>query len=281
MTVVSEIWEELHWRFFEELKELLRQLKREAGRETMTLQDLKFFALLPNAEGRAWLDLPNTFDILNPQGWFVTEVQPRIERKQERLIWRMTWEGGRSNKQPGHVHAGGSEASDDRPAPKNLWGPKLTNEELNRAKERAPVDKDGLLLCWGALTHSGCTNQGCQRSHQGLQGRFEALDPCVQMQLLRRGGLKRMRAETRESVAEKIKSLRAGVAKDRAEKVTEGRKSSGQETTESQDARAGGVKQVQFGKFRRSSRQSTSLRLKRTCRRSYGARMVSGCINLR
>ena len=55
----------------------------------------------------------------------------------------------------------------------------------------------------------------CQRSHAGLQGKLETLDPHVQMQLLRRGGLEGMKAETRESATEKIKGLRAAVAADK------------------------------------------------------------------
>ena len=208
LTVVAEIWEELHWRFFEELKEILRQLKREANRETMSLPDIKFYALLPNASGQAWLELPRTFDIKNPNGWFMTEVLPRIERRQARMLWRLTWEGSRASKPQGQAHAGGDRPDHgDRPSLKNLWGPKLTTAEVNTAKERAPLDKDGVLLCWGNLTHMGCANQACQRSHAALQGKFEALDPCAQMQLLRRGGIKRVKAETKETTAAKIKSL--------------------------------------------------------------------------
>ena len=76
LVVLSEVWEELHWRFMEELKETLRLLKKEAGRETMSLQDIKFFALLPDEHGRAWLELPRTFDLLNPEGWFTPKWFP-------------------------------------------------------------------------------------------------------------------------------------------------------------------------------------------------------------
>ena len=152
LSVVSEIWEELHWRFFEELKEVLRLLKKEANRETMSLQDIKFFALLPNAEGRAWLELPRTFDLKNPDGWFTAEVLTRIERRQERILWRLTWEGGRGAKQQNVVHAGGGEPDKkDKPSQGNLRGPKLSTEEVNRAKDRVPTDKDGTLLCCRGL----------------------------------------------------------------------------------------------------------------------------------
>ena len=241
LQIVAEIWEELHWRFWEELKETLRLLKKEAGRESMSLADVKFFALLPSSTGSAWLTLPRTFDLKFPEGWFETEVLPRIERRQERMLWRLTWEGGRVAKPPGGAHAGSEDPGDvSKPTVKGLWGPKLSNEEVAKAKERAPVDKDGHLLCWGALTHMGCTNSACQRSHAALQGKFEALDPCVQMQLLRRGGLKRLKPETKDSVYEKVRALRAAITKDKAAKVD---RKSGQgtepETADSTCTRAG------------------------------------------
>ena len=251
LTVVAEIWEELHWRFIEELKETLRLLKKEANRETMTLPDIKFYALLPNSAGQAWLELPRTFDLRNPQGWFATEVLPRIERRQERMLWRLTWEGGRGPKPHSSAHAGGDSqgGGNEKPTLKGLWGPKLSNEEVNKAKDRAPTDGEGVLLCWGALTHMGCANQNCQRSHAGLKGKVEDLDPHVQMQLLRRGGLRRMRPETKETATEKIKKLRAAVAKDKNDKIADGRKSghAANDGTEAADnTRAGGEKVVKF-----------------------------------
>ena len=227
-----------------QLKETLRLLKKEAGRETMSLADIKFYALLPSATGTAWLELPRTFDLRFPEGWFATEVLPRIERKQERMLWRLTWEGTQGPKPSAHAGGDGRPDSTQKPTLRNLWGPKLSTEEVNKAKERAPLDKDGLLLCWGALTHMGCQNASCGRSHNDLQGKFEALDPCVQMQLLRRGGLRRMKPETKESAAEKIKLLRAGVIKDRVAKID--RKSGQGDSGEQAETRAGGDKAVQF-----------------------------------
>ena len=228
--IICEVWKEIHWRFVEELKNELRKIKKLSGRESLTLQDLKFYALMPDEEGRPALTLPRTFDLHHPDGWFVTEVLPRIERRQERMLWKMIWEGSAKQRSSGHPNtAGGGESAgaqmnrEEKPTLKNLWGPKLTPEEVNKAKERAPAHREGKLLCWGNITHLGCSQTGCQRSHEPLRGLFEALDPAVQMQLLRRGGLKRMRLETKDSVWEKIKELRAGVAKDKASKIKDGK----------------------------------------------------------
>ena len=105
---------------------------------------------------------------------------------------------------------------------KALWGPKLGSDEVNRAKDRAPLDRNGNLLCWGNLCHVGCGVSNCQRSHESLRGSFESLDPCVQMQFLKRGGLKRMRMETKDSVVLKIKEIRAKLDKDKKEKIQDG-----------------------------------------------------------
>ena len=250
LQVLCEVWEELHWRFVEELKTELRKIKGLSGRESMTLADLKFYALMPDERGAPPLQLPRTFDLHHPDGWFVSEVLPRIERRQERMLWKLTWEGAAKGRGPSQP-AGGDGKPDDKVTLRTLLGPKLTVEESNRARDRAPTTKDGKLLCWGYLCHLGCTQAGCQRAHENLKGAFESLDPMVQMQLLRRGGLKRMRQETKETATEKIGQLKAQVAKDKKDKIKDGqpKRKAGQEDVsqpaESQEGpcekRAGGV----------------------------------------
>jgi len=224
LQVIIDVWEELHWKFVEELKAELRKIKALSGRETMQFTDLKFYALMPDDQGKPPLQLPRTFDLNHPDGWFATEVLPRIERRQERLLWKLTWEG--ATKQRGtNVAAGGTNAQgggDPALSLKSLLEPKMTAEETNRAKDRAPTAADGRLLCWGYLTHLGCAQSNCQRAHENLKGTFESLDPAVRMQLLRRGGLRRMKLESKESATEKIKELRANVARDKAAKVQDG-----------------------------------------------------------
>lgn len=248
LTVMMDCWEELHWRFLEELKDVLRRLKTEAGRESMTLNEVKFHALMPDASGQAWLQLPDTFDLENPTSWFATEVKPRIERRQDRALWKLTWEGA-GRREKGAAHAGARDGEEqtkggtEKPTLKTLWGPKLTQEEVNRARERAPTNRDGKLLCWGFLTHMGCTSANCQRAHEQLRGSFEVLDTAVQMQLLRRGGLKRMRMEPKEKVAERIKAIRGAHAADKSAKIKDGVRRAGngeeQQPTEEPDSRAG------------------------------------------
>ena len=64
LTIIMEIWEEIHWRFLEELKDVPE------SPQTITLNELKFHALLPGPDGQAWLRMPSTFDIEKPDSWF-------------------------------------------------------------------------------------------------------------------------------------------------------------------------------------------------------------------
>lgn len=240
-----QAWEELHWRFLEEVKEIIRDIKKIAKRESLTLQEIRFYALLPNAQGQAWLKLPGTFDLMNPDGWFKTELEPRIERRQERTLWRLTWDGGRRERQgPGQPAGGEGPAAGGERDRQKLLGPKLTAEEVNRARERAPLDKNGVLLCWSNLTHQGCAGPSCQRSHEALRGPFEQLDPCVRTQLIRRGGLKRMKAETDKTAETKIRELRQAIAADRASKTAKPKRKAGENGAspegETSEVKAGG-----------------------------------------
>ena len=72
----------------------------------------------------------------------MSEVMPRIERRQEQMLWKMTWEGaGKSQAQgqPAGVDGGRKE---EKLSLKSLYGPKLTAEETPRAKDRAPTNKE-------------------------------------------------------------------------------------------------------------------------------------------
>ena len=140
----------------------------------------------------------------------------------------------------------------DRLKAPQLIGPKLSTEEVNRARDRAPVDKNGVLLCWSNLTHLGCQVATCQRSHEPLRGQFEQLDPAVRMQLIRRGGLRRMKQETPQTAEAKIKELRQQVAQDKSEKVAKPKRKAGEaneENPEEASSRAGGEQRVKFNEI--------------------------------
>ena len=70
-------WEELEWRYVEEVDQIHRTLLRESGRESMRLEEIQFRALAPDADGASWLRLPGTFDLDNPGAWFQAVILPR------------------------------------------------------------------------------------------------------------------------------------------------------------------------------------------------------------
>eukprot|EP00435_Cladocopium_sp_Y103_P045096 s974_g12.t2 len=165
------------------------------------------------------LDLLSQWHLAYPHRWPLAIVMDLWEE----LAWRLM-EDFKDILRSLKKEIGAVATDGEKPTLKSLWGPKLTAEEVNRAKERAPLDRSGNLLCWGNLCHVGCNTTNCQRSHEGLRGTFESLDPCVQMQLLKRGGLKRMKIESKEGVTHKIKDIRQKMDKDKADKIQDGRR---------------------------------------------------------
>ena len=131
------------------------------------------------------------------------------------------------------------EASNSRPPPrvgkgpdslsslKPLLGPSLTGKEAARALDHRPKDKKHAdkYLCWDHMTHRGCPKpSSCPHSHAGVP-RWESLDWSVQLQLLRRGGLKSGAQLSERQVQEKMEALRKTQAAKQAEMVDEGKKS--------------------------------------------------------
>ena len=95
------------------------------------------------------------FDLHNPKGWFRTEILERIDRKQERLVWGLT-HSGLGGQRP-RVQAGGegdknilggkNTPAATTPTPDKLWGPKLSDAEVKAARQKAPKNENGVLLC--------------------------------------------------------------------------------------------------------------------------------------
>ncbi|CAE7939536.1 unnamed protein product, partial [Symbiodinium sp. KB8] len=81
-----------------------------------------------------------------------------------------------------------------------LLGPSLHPREAARSLDHRPKDAQGQYLCWDHLCHRGC-NKGsaCPHSHKSVP-KWSGLDYSVQLQLLRRGGLKGSKAKTAADV---------------------------------------------------------------------------------
>eukprot|EP00971_Amphidinium_carterae_P156250 3097823-Amphidinium_carterae.2 len=232
---VYSLWEELGWRLLEEMRELRRQMLRAANRELMSKDEMCAFCLAPDCQGEIWWKAPLAYDLTHPQGWFISQVLPRVIRRHQRVLWSLTWQGQRSQQGAGG-RAGGEQPSaeqpkngrtkDGKPAANPAQpstsdqqypaGRPLGPHEQRQATEHAPKDDSGKSLCWNHMCWSGCsrTPEQCGKSHKPYLGGMEALHWCVQAQVVRRGGLrqgKRIPACSRDrrargSVTESCKS---------------------------------------------------------------------------
>ena len=91
----------------------------------------------------------------------------------------------------------------------------------------APKTHDGSrVLCWDAGTHRGCPNQECRNAH-GTLGKLHLLDPAVQMEIVRRGGLKEEKKLEAPQAAQRIDTLRKGILKKAASDRNPPRKAGG------------------------------------------------------
>ena len=80
----------------------------------------------------------------------------------------------------------------------------------------APKTHDGSrVLCWDAGTHRGCPHQDCRNAH-GTLSKIHLLDPAVQMEVVRRGGLKEETKLEAPQAAQRIDTLRKGILKKAA-----------------------------------------------------------------
>ncbi|CAE7233656.1 unnamed protein product [Symbiodinium sp. CCMP2592] len=106
--VIFDVWEELWARFFEELREVDRDLRRLMREESPTFDRMKFVATAPNAEGRPWLRLPGTFRLEDPREYFTTDVLDKLQRQLSRAAWAQALRGPARTGLPG----GGGRAGD-------------------------------------------------------------------------------------------------------------------------------------------------------------------------
>ncbi|CAE7259655.1 unnamed protein product [Symbiodinium sp. KB8] len=244
-TAVYSAWEELWARFCEEARELDRRVRREMKDETPTFARLKFFALSPGPDGQPWLQLPGTFRLDDDTQYFCTDMLPRMQRQLSRACWtgaqkrsgaapfggdvqaEARSEPGRGQepttvRQQGEVEgarvAGGkteAERPEGRPTPEpppkllGLLGPSLHPRKAARSLDHRPKDAQGQYLCWDHLCHRGCAKGGaCAHSRKSVP-KWSGLDYSVQLQLLRRGGLKGSKAKTAADVEREFTRVRA------------------------------------------------------------------------
>ena len=242
----------------EELKEVDRQMRREMREDSPTFERIRFFATAPGPDGLPWLKLPRTFYLEDEVEYFQADIVPRHNRMLSRACWQVAPKknsplvgqraGGESEE---HV-AGGTEA-DVRPDPKakvseapKLMGEPLTGREGARSLDHRPKDrKSGKYLCWDYITHRGCSSPSCPHAHAPAP-KWNTLDYSVQLQLLRRGGLKDRGKLTKTDVQGQMNTIRANVKGKLEENIKEGKKqknnrAGGEEPSKPTEGNAGKV----------------------------------------
>ena len=239
---IYNVWEELWARFVEELRELDRVLRRNMREESPTFERIRFFATAPNADGDPWLQLPRTFYVEDSSEYFQCDIVPRHNRMLSRACWQTALKKGAAL---GGQRAGGEEqevapiegpeAATPRPDPKvgktalkpdspKLHGPPLSGKEGARSLDHRPKErKTGKYLCWDHISHRGCKMASCPHAHVSPP-KWDSLDWSVQLQILRRGGLKSKPAPTPAQLLERMDELRKSVKDKQADNVAEGKK---------------------------------------------------------
>ena len=215
------------------MRELDRNLRRAMKEEAPSFERMRFFATAPGEDGEPWLRLPRTFYLEDSGEYFQTDVLPRHNRLLSRACWQVALKKAPNSTLHGGKAGEGPEASDSRPGPKagkipdskGLLGPNLTGKEAARALDHRPKDKKGAkYLCWDNLSHRGCNKPNtCPHSHaNGLK--WEGMDWAVQLQILRRGGLKSGPTLTEGQVTEQMEAIRKAQVAKTKEMVEEGKK---------------------------------------------------------
>ena len=251
---VWALWEELNWRWWEELKQNHRSLLRVMGTDNATKQDLAWFALAPGSDGQPVFRMPTTWDLELPDGYFQMVVLPRKQRKLTRSMWGMVHRkpaaaakagdgeegaeeeagaaaGGRGGAAGGWTGAAPKQAPKAKAQPKaaadaNPYpaGKRLAAWEASNAMRNAPKDKDGRRLCWDFSTHQGCRKgvKDCPQSHRQITSTAGLPWECL-AQLLRRGGLRNAPPVPPGEVDSRVEQLRSQAKAEKAAKLCHSR----------------------------------------------------------
>ena len=165
-----------------------------------------------------------------------------------RASWQAAFRGHFQPQALGAKKAGNADPEAEEPAPArgaraagrppkpgpggNLLGAPATRTEYGRSLDHRPKSPAGRYMCWDFGCHKGCQQKECRHAHKPL-GALKLLDRSVQMQLIRRGGIKTgPRVTTDDEANAQIKALRDAQEKEDASK--RGPKKSGEVTTAQQ-----------------------------------------------
>ena len=207
-----------------------QKLMELVGDESPSYERIRFVCCTPQEDGNVWLQLPRTYDLEDPLAYFCTDIRVRHENLLTRSNWAMAF-ASRSGPAPKRAKVGnqksggegagsGGEDARQQPAQTRLLGRPLSRAENGRALDHRPKSPGGRFICWDSAAHQGCAREACPHSHKQI-GKPQMLDRMVQMQMVRRGGLKTgPKVKSAEEAEKKIEALRQAHQKEEASKRT-------------------------------------------------------------
>ena len=83
-----DAWEELWWQFGKDLLHIDSELLLVAREDNPTFDRIKFICNATRDDGHTWLQLPRTFQVLEPAGYFMTEIWDRRVEQVNRNCWK-------------------------------------------------------------------------------------------------------------------------------------------------------------------------------------------------
>ena len=201
-------WGALNVRWVQDLRATTDTLRLHAKVERPTSQQLQAVGVtIVDATGSTLYRRPDTFDVTNPQCYFVAEILRKLNDDKDLKDW--AFYRSSSSVHPSRVSGLNSETNtSDQPS---LPGPTLTPAERRLAGSKGPVNASGVKLCWNFNTHLGCSETQCPRAHEYVKN-YEAMAPQVKMAFIKRFGYKKKPKLPEGEIDEMIRALRAEVS---------------------------------------------------------------------
>ena len=204
---VKNAWGTLNVRWVRDLKAMADTLRLHARVERPTFQQLQAVGMtIVEATGSTLYRRPDTFNVHDPWGYFVSEILRKLNDDKELKDWAHYHSANRTH--PSRVSGPALDASPSDLS--TLPGPTLTPSERRLAGAKGPTNAAGIKLCWNFNTHVGCSDSQCPRAHEYVEN-YEALIPQVKISFAKRYGFKKKGKLTEPKINDTIRALRAEV----------------------------------------------------------------------
>jgi len=255
LQAMMTLWEELHWRWWEELHATQREFMADMGVDHTTKDDLKFYGMAQNSTGGTKFQFPTTFQLSNPDAYYSTVVLKRVERRYDNAMWDIvnkyhsTTPKQKARARAGEVAKAKPEDGKTKGSPPKAKETKAKTPAKTPKRPKAPVDAgakagaattypagarlssteaststkqspkhDNKLMCWDHSCHSGCKHGAeCRSSHKQIAS-MSGLHWTVQAQLVKRGGLASQSLIPIDQIDSRVSAMRKQAQADLASK---------------------------------------------------------------